>query len=233
MAVIDVAAQPGLPSRYRVVPGSCDIPIGILPKTSTTAPEKPENIASSLIEKVNSSIAKKDTAALESLFIDNSYWRDHLCLSWEFRTLKGAQALSKFVVESPSAIKFELDHSSPFKAPHNGPIDALGEVNGIEFFIKVTTAFGNGKGLVRLAQVGEEWKIFTVFTTLHEMTSHEELVNGRRPVGVQHGAHQGRTNWQDRRTADENYEGKDPAVLIVGMYMSGLINMFRNEAQLS
>lgn len=212
-----MVAQPGLPSRYRVEPGSCDIPIGVLPKTSTIAPEKPENIASSLIEKVNSSIAKKDAAALASLFIENSYWRDHLCLSWEFRTLKGAQALSKLVVESPSVIKSELDLSSPFTAPHNGPIDAFGEVNGIEFFIKVTTAFGNGRGLVRLAQEGEEWKIFTVFTTLHEMTNHEELVNSCRPVGVQHGAHQGRTNWQDRRTADENYEGKDPAVLILGM----------------
>ncbi|KAJ6095534.1 hypothetical protein N7486_006280 [Penicillium sp. IBT 16267x] len=222
MAAIDVETQPGLPSRYRVEPGSCDIPIGVLPKTSTTTPEKPEIIASSLIEKVNSSIAKKDGAALASLFIDNSYWRDHLCLSWEFRTLKGAKALSKFVVGSPSVIKFELDHSSPFKAPHNGPIDVFGEVNGIEFFTKVATPFGNGRGVVRLAQEGEGWKIFTVFTTLSEITSHEELVNGHRPVGVQHGAHQGRTNWRDRRTANENYEGNEPAVLIVGAGQGGL-----------
>jgi hypothetical protein len=222
MTAIDVTAQPSLPSRYRVEPGSCDIPIGVLPKTCTSTPEKPEIIASNVIEKVNSSIAKKDAAALASLFIDNSYWRDHLCLTWEFRTLKGAEALSKFVVGSTSVIKLELDNSSPFTAPHNGPIDAFGEVHGIEFFVKVSTSFGNGRGIVRLAQEGEEWKIFTVFTTLNEITSHEELVNGHRPVGVQHGAHQGRTNWQDRRTASENYEEKDPAVLIVGMYSATL-----------
>ncbi|KAJ5928712.1 hypothetical protein N7466_007668 [Penicillium verhagenii] len=222
MTAIDGETQLQLPSRYRVEPGSCDIPLGILPKTSTSTPENPANIASALIEKLNDSIAKKDTTGIASLFIENSYWRDHLCLSWEFRTLKGAEALSKFAVESPSAIEFEIDHSSPFKAPHTGPIDAFGEVHGIEFFLKVTTGFGNGRGLVRLAQQGEEWKIFTVFTTLSEITSHGELVNGRRPVGVQHGAYQGRTNWQDRRTADADYEGRDPAVLIVGAGQGGL-----------
>jgi hypothetical protein len=35
---------------------------------------------------------------------------------------------------------------------------------------------------------------------------------------VQHGAQQGRQNWQDRRIAEENFEEKDPAVLVVGMY---------------
>ncbi|KAJ5759075.1 hypothetical protein N7520_006231 [Penicillium odoratum] len=221
MTVIDMETQ-RLPSRYRVEPGSCDIPLGILPQTSATTPENPADIARGLIGKLNLAIEARESGALASLFIDNSYWRDHLCLSWEFRTLKGAEALSKFVTKSASAIKFDIDYSSPFTAPHNGPIDAFGEVNGIEFFAKITTGFGNGRGIVRLAQQGEEWKIFTVFTTLAEITSHEEVVNGRRPVGVQHGAQQGRKNWQDRRTANEDFEEKDPAVLIVGAGQGGL-----------
>ncbi|KAJ5721293.1 uncharacterized protein N7483_009227 [Penicillium malachiteum] len=165
---------------------------------------------------------KKDNAAVAALFIENSYWRDHLCLSWAFRTLKGSKALSNFAAESSSSVQFEIDRSSPLKAPHAGPIDAFGEVNGLESFVKVTTSFGNGTGVVRIAQQGEEWKLFTIFTTLLEITNHEEVTKDRRPAGVQHGAYQGRKNWQDRRNEDVNFEGKDPAVLIVGAGQGGL-----------
>ncbi|KAJ5094311.1 hypothetical protein N7456_010172 [Penicillium angulare] len=217
-----VSSQPSLPSRYRVEPGSCDIPIGVLPATASSTPENPDPIASDLIAKLNDSITKQDSAALAALFTENSYWRDHLCLSWEFRTLKGSSALSEFAVKSPSSIKLEVDRTSTLRAPHNGPIDAFGEVNGIEFFVTVTTTFGKGNGIVRLAQQGDEWKIFTVYTSLVEITKHEEATFHQRPAGVQHGAHQGRTNWQDRRNADENLEGKDPTVVIVGAGQGGL-----------
>ena len=215
MAAADVA-QPG-PSRYRVEPGSCDIPLGVLPQTSTSTPEDPDKIASDLINRLNDAISKKDNSAVAALFIENSYWRDHLCLSWEFRTLKGPEALAKFAAESSASIKLEIDRSVPLKAPHTGPIDAFGEVHGIEFFVNVTTKVGSGVGVVRLAQAGSDWKLFTIFTTLRELKGHEESVSARRPVGVQHGAYQGRTNWQDRRNEAVKYEEKEPAVVIVGI----------------
>ncbi|KAJ5701725.1 hypothetical protein N7488_009273 [Penicillium malachiteum] len=222
MAIANVQIQPSIPSKDRIELGSTDIPIGILPKTSTSTPVDPDGIASALITKLTEGIAKKDSAAVAALFIENSYWRDHLCLSWAFRTLKGSEPLSKFAVESSSSVKFEIDRSSPFKAPHAGPIDAFGEVNGLESFVKVTTSFGTGTGVVRIAQQGDEWKLFTIFTTLLEITNHEEVINERRPAGVQHGAYQGRQNWQDRRNEDINQEGKDPAVVIVGAGQGGL-----------
>jgi hypothetical protein len=49
-----------------------------------------------------------------------------------------------------------------------------------------------------------------------KLHGHEETLNENRPNGAMHGAHVGRTNWQDRRNADVDFEGKDPAVLIVG-----------------
>lgn len=218
MAAVDVASQPKIPSRYRVEPGSHDIPLGVLPQTSTTTPEDPDKIATDLIDKLNAAVSKKDSSAVAALFLENSYWRDHLCLSWEFRTVKGSEALSKFVAESPASIKLEIDRSTAHKAPHNGPIDAFGEVHGIEFFVKATSNVGSGVGIVRLAQQGNDWKLFTIFTTLRELTGHEENTGGRRPAGVQHGAYQGRTNWQDRRNAAVNYEdGKEPAVMVIGM----------------
>ncbi|KAJ5437897.1 uncharacterized protein N7458_008895 [Penicillium daleae] len=226
MAAVDVesrvAYQLSLPSRERVEPGSCNIPLGNFPATNTAAPKNPDQIATAVVEQLNKALEKEDTATVAQLFLENSYWRDHLCLSWDFRTIKGREAVSRFVTGSSSSIRIELDHSSAFRSPHNGPIDGFGEVHGVEFFIKVTTNFGIGQGVVRLAQEGNEWRIFTISTTLLELTGHEEAINFRRPVGVKHGEQQGRQNWQDRRTADSNYINKDPTVLIVGAGQGGL-----------
>lgn len=211
-----------IPSRERVEPGSFNIALGEFPQTSSTTPEDPDKIASALIDQLNSTIAKKDSIAVSELFMENSYWRDHLCFSWDFRTLKGRNAIAKFVTEGSSSVRAEIDRSSALRAPHSGPIDAYGEVNGIEFFIKVTTTVGHGQGVVRLAQQGDEWRIFTVFTSLEELTGHEEAIRGHRPAGVEHGEQQGRQNWQDRRITDSNYEHKQPAVLIVGMHLFSL-----------
>ncbi|KAJ5579742.1 uncharacterized protein N7459_005727 [Penicillium hispanicum] len=231
MATVDInPPAAGLPSRYRVEPGSCDIPLGTFPPTSSTTPENPDQIASALVEKLNAALDSKNGSELSALFIENSYWRDHLCLSWDFRSLKGREAISKYVGESASAVKIEIDRSSPRRAPHNGPIDAFGDVHGIEFFVKVTTNVGHGNGIVRLAQLGDEWKIFTVSTSLQDLTGYEEAVSSHRPVGVQHGARQGRKNWQDRRNADINYEDNEPAVIIVGAGQGGLTAAARLKA---
>lgn len=223
MATVDVDTRPKdqlTPSRERVEPGSFNIPLGTFPQTCSETPEEPDKIATSVIEQLNSALGEKDAGAVSDLFIENSYWRDHLCFSWDFRTLKGRDAIAKFVTGSSSAVKTEIDRSSAFRAPHNGPIDAFGEVHGIEFFVKVTSSFGHGQGVVRLAQQGGEWKIFTVFTSLEGLSGHDEGVNSNRPVGVQHGGQQGRKNWQDRRIADRDFEKKEPSVLVVGMYLS-------------
>lgn len=208
--------QLSLPSRDRVEPGSCDIPLGHFPPTNTSTPDDPDKIATALVDQLNSCLAGKDSRALSELFLENSYWRDHLCLSWDLRTLNRPESISKYVGGSYAQIKVEIDRSSALATPHAGPIDAYGEVHGIEFFIKVTSNVGTGQGVVRLAQQENAWKFFTVFTSLVELTGHEEWANDRRPVGVQHGEQQGRSNWQDRRVADSNFDGKQPAVLIVG-----------------
>lgn len=206
-----------LESKDRVEPGSHDIPLGKFPQTSLSSPENPGAIATDIINQLNESLAAKDSGKIASLFIENCYWRDHLCYSWDFRTINGAQAISAYVTEPKTPCKIEVDQSSDFKAPHTGPIDAFGEVHGIEFFIKVTTANGYGNGVVRLAEESGNWKLFNVFTSLVGAADVEEATGLNRPIGVQHGEQQGRKNWQDRRVDEVNCVDKEPAVLIVGM----------------
>lgn len=208
-----------IPSHERAEPGSHNIPLGQLPATSTITPDNPSAIANSIIEKFNSHVSSKDTASLKSLFIENSYWRDHLVLSPDFRTIHGVEKVVEYIlsaISSRSFISIEIDTSSEFKAPHFGPIDAFGEVNGIEFFVIVSTDVGTGHGVVRLAQDGDEWKFFTVFSSLVGLIGKGE--KSSRETGVKHGEQQGRKNWLDRRDEEKNYEGTQPDVLVVGEY---------------
>ncbi|KAJ9401895.1 hypothetical protein DTO282F9_1185 [Paecilomyces variotii] len=215
------AAQVAVKSHERPEPGSINIPLGKYPPPSTIVPDDPDKIATEVIDKLNSALANKDAQTLSRLYVDDGYWRDHLCFSWDFRTLKGKDNVARFVTEGQSPAKVHIDRSSARKAPHYGPIDVVGEVKGIEFYISVETNVGRGNGIVRLAGLNE-WKIFTVFTSLVELKGHEEAINHRRPVGAHHGEHHGRTNWLDRRTAERNFIDKEPAALIVGAGQGGL-----------
>ena len=213
-----MAESNGLPpSHERVVPGSCNIEPGKFPKTmseSEDVPLDPNTVADKIINQLNLSLSARDKAAVASLFLENCYWRDHLCYSWEFHTLEGSQVIAAFVTEAPPS-KIEIDRSSDFKSPHKAPIDFFGDVFGIEFYIKITTENGQGNGIIRLAENEGNWYIFTVFTSLIESKGFTE--NKERPFGVRHGEQQGRKNWRDRRIDEINFEGKDPVVLISGM----------------
>ncbi|KAJ5610687.1 hypothetical protein N7510_007406 [Penicillium lagena] len=214
-------SQLHLPSQERVEPGSVNIPLGKFPPTCSTTPENPDQIAGGIVDRLNDALAKKERQTLSDLFLENSYWRDHLCFSWDFHTISGPEQITAYVSEV-SSTKLEIDRSSAMKAPHAGPIDAFGEVHGIEFFITIETDVGRGSGVIRLAQDDSKWKIFNIFTSLAELKDHAEVVDRHRPVGVKHGEQQGRKNWQDRRTADINFEEKEPAVVIVGAGQGGL-----------
>lgn len=209
-------SQLHLPSRERVEPGSHNITPGKFPATSSTTPDNVDQIATEIIDQLNSALATKQSQLFSRLFLENSYWRDHLCFSWDFRTIKGRDEIVDYVTSGSSPYKLTIDRSSALKAPHVGPIDAYGDVLGIEFFITIDTEVGRGHGVVRLAQNEDKWKIFTASTSLIELKGYEEGVGQHRPVGVQHGEQHDRKNWQDRRVADSDFEGKEPAVVIVG-----------------
>lgn len=208
-----------VPSKNRIVPGSCNIPIGVFPPLPWSFPDA-RVVASKLVERLNKSLEEKDVSSIGALFHENSYWRDHLCLTWDLRTLKGRGKIADFVANSPGTVSIEVDASTPLRAPKHGPIDGVygpaSTASGIEFFVKVATKTGAGRGVAKLAEVKGQWKFFTLFTTLEQLRGHEELINDRRPNGAVHGAKVGRQNWKDSRQAAVEFRERQPAVLIVG-----------------
>ncbi|KAI0889768.1 FAD/NAD(P)-binding domain-containing protein [Annulohypoxylon maeteangense] len=220
-----MTSSDALPSSQRVVPGSVDIPIAPWPVTTKDETVDASAVSSQIIDSFNSSLAARDYKALANLFVEeNSYWRDHLGMTWDFRTAKGRDKIISFLEKGHYLKSIGTDREYPVKnaGPEVADLRGDGTVYGIQFYVRTTSEHGIGPGLARLIKVNGEWKIWTLFTSMQELNAHPEPVGRLRPIGVQHGAQADRKNWLDRREAEFNFENGDPEVLVIGCGQAGL-----------
>jgi hypothetical protein len=222
-----IATQPPVevPSCNRVEPGSFPLTIASFPKVAPPRSTDANSVATQWVESFNKTLASLELAGIPELFLPESYWRDQLCLSWDFHTLHGPEKIVSLLSKSKNGSRIKslaLDTSSKLRSPTASVLDADGHVHTVQAFLKVDTDVGRGAGLVRLVQENGTWKVFTLFTYLTELKGHEEAVGKKRPNGVEHGEHISRKNWLDRRNAEENFEdGQEPTVLILGEFTLG------------
>ncbi|EKD20125.1 hypothetical protein MBM_02077 [Drepanopeziza brunnea f. sp. 'multigermtubi' MB_m1] len=210
-----------VPSSERCEPGSFPLKIASYPSNSSPKDIDPTEVAATWVSNFNASLAKPSLAILSHLFLEESYWRDQLCLSWDFHTLNGPASIVALLTASRMK-SLSVDTSSDFRSPK---VTALDDGNGqtVQVFLKVETDVGYGEGLVRLAEEAGVWKVFTLLTFLKELKGHPETVGKQRPVGVKHGERVTHENWADRRLKEEMFKDDDPVVLIKeGAGQSGL-----------
>ena len=219
MATVAAPQSVVVPSSNRAEPGSFNLAIADLSSVPTSEPVDAEGAAIEWVNAFNKTIQSGNYSGFSDLFLEESYWRDHLGLAWDFHTLKGPKSIIAFLQNSKKGCRLRriaIDNSSPFRAPHVSGFDGAGQIKGVEAFLTTETDVGSGMGVARLVQQGGKWKAFTLFTSMRELKGHEESVGSRRPQGVDHGGKPGRKNWLERRVADSNYENSEPVVLILG-----------------
>lgn len=211
-----------VPSSDRVEPGSFPLHLANFPILSLPNLVDADSVATTWVESFNKAISSAETADVPKLFLDESYWRDQLCLSWDFRCLQGNEKIFSLLNESKAGSRIKslaLDRTSELRSPTAIIFGSERQANTVQAFLTVNTDIGRGAGIVRLVQDQGLWKAFTLFTFLEELKGHEEVVGKKRPNGVEHGEHISRKNWLDRRNAEENYEdGLEPTVLILGKF---------------
>jgi len=220
-----MAVAVDIPSHMRPVPGSINIAAAKFPQAVKPAKSlQPSDIAAHFVSTFNNALERNDLLAVSLLFLEGGFWRDHLALTWQLRTLQGPARIYDFLKSAATSKdgfrirKIEVDATNVVRAPRLAPVDADGEVTGVQFFLTIDTAIGTGQGLVRLVEEAGHWKIFTLYTRLEELKGHEEAIYDNRPRGVDHGGKPGRQNWADRRAAALDYaDGSEPAVIVVGM----------------
>ncbi|KAH0592788.1 hypothetical protein MHUMG1_09433 [Metarhizium humberi] len=228
----------GRAPTVHTLPGTSNIPPTQFPAPEAVGDVDPLAEAENIIRLLNDSFGDATFQATQNLFAKQGYWRDHLILSWNFRTVQGPAQIGEFLREcAQSKDGFRLKHitidkQGPVRQPSVSPLDGEGKVSGITAFLSIETVLGAGEGFIRLAQEGGKWKIFTIYTSLRSLKGHSENTFSRRPRGVNHGEQPGRRNWADNRASAVAYDdGSEPAVLIIGAGQAGLTAAARLKAQ--
>ena len=212
-------AAGGLPHDGRMEPGSVNIPPAEFPSAPLPDSVDPSQVAKDLVKTFNERLSLGEYGAVADLFSENGYWRDHLGLSWDLRTLKGHNKISDFLVTNGGKLQsISLDDSTPCRVPSISQLDAHGKSKCLLFFLKVDTEVGTGRGIARVIHDNGGWKIIALYTALTELKGFEEPVGHRRPLGASHGGSRSYKNWLEQRTSDANFEESEPAVLIIGMF---------------
>ncbi|MCJ1282467.1 hypothetical protein MMC26_001790 [Xylographa opegraphella] len=215
-------------SSNRMLPGSHALDPVLYPRPTDLSQLDAESVVTGWLSLSNDHL-QSGASDLSKVFLSESYWRDLLCLTWDFHTLSGRENISSILKAQSKGSRITslaIDQTSYVGKPTVASVDFGGTLKGIQSFLTVETDVGRGRGLVRLVQDpddGGKWKAFTLFTSLKELKGYEEFIEERRPTGVIHGSHPGRKNWKERRDAEVNFEdGLEPSVIIVGSGQGGL-----------
>ncbi|MCA1190272.1 MULTISPECIES: NAD(P)/FAD-dependent oxidoreductase [unclassified Saccharopolyspora] len=163
------------------------------------------------LAEFEAALAAGDADRAAGLFATTSFWRDLVAFTWNLKTVEdrdGVADLVRATAETTDARGFHLTAE---------PTEADGVV---EAWLGFETAAGRGKGHLRLVDEGA----WTLLTTLHELTGHEEPSGHRRPKGAEHGVDPDRTTWQEARDAEAAELGRtrQPYVVVVGGGQGGI-----------
>ncbi|KAK2590851.1 hypothetical protein QQS21_011463 [Conoideocrella luteorostrata] len=174
----------------------------------------PQPIVERWITSLTNCMSEKTAKNLEHLFIEESWWRDLVSLSWDFTSKYGPEAISQYLAESTAGLqKVEIVLSGALQPQL---VDMMG-MTYVQSGFNFQTTVGSGRGVVRLANVGlDDWKAWTVSTQLERLRGQEEMepMRLRSPVIQQEPPNDATDDLKSRAT--------DLQVLVVGAGQSGL-----------
>lgn len=182
-------------------------------------PPSPHAIASTWLAAFAAALAHGGTLTqLAPVFHAESWWRDHLALSWDLRTLHTLPRIAAFVAGAGARLGgLRLVERGRFAAAVEAPAEGLEWVEGMFVF---ECAWGVGKGVVRLVEDGAGvWKCCMFYAALQELRGVTAAVGHARPHGGDNslgGEGEGKWSWLERRRRVAEFEGVEPDVVVIG-----------------
>lgn len=196
-----------------------------------TAGEDLGDLVRSWLSAFESALTAGDRSALEDIFLEESYWRDQIALTWDMRQTHGRDA----VLDGLLAIK---DWTLPrhFDIATNQPLPARGSVLGrpvVEGYIRFDLRHGVGQGFVRLVEDGHGpvgARCYMLGTDIHTLDGVVEELGNRvtrerlTPIFPIHGYKPMRKGQHFSEFAEEKkaFADHDPDVLIIGAGHTGM-----------
>ena len=168
----------------------------------------------SWLESARAALEECDAERFTALFDDDGYWMDYLAFTWRYRTFHrhdeiratAAQVLTDASVRS---VTVSQERARPRLARRSG-------TDVLEGFFDYETVSGRGTAYVRLRLDNPTGapRVWVMLTTLQSVHGYAEQAGPNRPRGREHET--GKTNWLDRRKAEQTFEDRNPEVIIIG-----------------
>lgn len=174
------------------------------------------------ISDFGSALAAKDSSTLSALFSEESYYRDNVAFTWDYRQAVGSQQIVDLLLSvvddiAPSNFRLSTEWPEPGLVGYEEPLL-------LEFFMEFDTAVGGGTAIVRgipdtTSPYG--FRAFKLFTRLDTLRGFEpgEAYSGGRGFEAKHQ----KQNWLQNRDQRQSYSDREPEVLIVGGGHSGMM----------
>ena len=177
----------------------------------TESCRSPGERISEWLREFNAALEAGSPAAAANLFAAESYWRDLVALTWNVKTVGGAEGVRRMLeatMRQAAPRKFEMDG------------EAAVADGCTESFLRFETGAARGIGHLRI----DRDRAVTLLTAMDELKGHEEALGPDRPTGVEHGAIKGRSTWLEDRICTNEQLGIDrqPYALIVGGGQGGI-----------
>jgi cation diffusion facilitator CzcD-associated flavoprotein CzcO len=160
-----------------------------------------------------------DREGLESLFLEDSHWRDMLAFTWTVAPHEGRDSVVDGLLRHQKKV-----HARNFAFAQGRMRPRIARRLGlevIEAIFSFETDAGRCHGVLRLARE-DAAKAWVFSSALTEIKGHEEPIDVRRPAGSAYSRNFGGANWSDLRAKEQEYEARQPAVLIIGGSQFGL-----------
>jgi hypothetical protein len=172
-------------------------------------------VAKSWFSKFSDAIESRNVQGVVDLLLSESYWRDMLALTWDFRTFYTQDKILAFLKDQLSLMN--MKNLKLRDDAHLGLMKPYPDVAWINMMFDFETEVGIGSGVIRLVPTSSgEWKAHVVYTNLEDLKGFPEKINALRDDNNNY------PSWaQDRREAVE-FKDKEPTALIVGGCQSGL-----------
>ncbi len=169
--------------------------------------------ANALLSRFSEALEANDIEAAVALFAEESYWRDLVAFTWNFKTVEGRAGVRDLLKNTLKRVK-----PSNFRVADGETATEDGGV--LTAWISFETEIARGYGLVRF----QNGLIWTLLTTMVELKGHEEKAGLTRPLGAKHGVNVGAKSWKEEREEESRTLGfeKQPEVLIIGGGQGGI-----------
>ncbi|KAL0574959.1 hypothetical protein V5O48_007004 [Marasmius crinis-equi] len=160
-------------------------------------------------------VVSNDANGVGNLFAGESYWRDMLALTWDFRTFIGQDKIKQFLKDRLDVSKLNdlklRDGSPTLSQP--GP-----DLAWIQFMFDFKLGqVGLGMGIGRLIpQSDGSWKCHCMYTNLEDLQGFPEQIGALRNAEPSHGV------WTEQRKKEVAFEDSEPVALIMGGGQCGL-----------